>query len=96
MADLTAEILLKLRSGQCTVEEAQQQLAQLKIGTKAAGPTYKVSPKGGISFYGIRKLPITLYLEELQQIMKMANTPEFQRFIDEHKSELSTKEKKKF
>jgi hypothetical protein len=28
--------------------------------------------------------------------MKMANTPEFQRFIDEHKSELSTKEKKKF
>ena len=32
--------------------------------------TYKVSPKGAISFYGMRRMPITLYREELDQLIK--------------------------
>lgn len=89
MADLTAEILQKVKTGQLTIEEAQHQLKT----THKSEPYYKVSPKGAISFYGIRRLPVTLYLEELQQIMAMVNCSEFQQFITEHKTELNFKKK---
>jgi hypothetical protein len=39
--------------------------------------TYKRSTKGCISFYGLRKLPISLYPQELAAILKVAQTPEF-------------------
>lgn len=87
------QILQDLKEGKCTVEYAQDQLSKLKIAeTKRL--TYKVSPKGAISFYGIRKMPITLYDEELHQIVETVGTPEFQRFVTENRSSLSSKVKK--
>lgn len=90
----STQILEDLKSGKCSIEEAQEKLSQLKL-TELRSVTYKVSPKGGISFYGIRKMPITLYSSELDQIVAIANSEEFKRFVVDNKSRLSTKEKTK-
>lgn len=48
--------------------------------------TYKVSEKGAISFYGIRKLPITLYKLELDDIIDIMETEEFKSFLKDNQS----------
>lgn len=46
----------------------------------------KVSQKGGVSLYGIRRFPITFYLEEWRKILDMGD--EIRAFLSEHESEL--------
>ena len=53
--------------------------------------TYKVSEKGAISFYGIRRMPITLYLDELNVILETTATEEFKTFISVNDKKLSHK-----
>jgi hypothetical protein len=91
MAD-TTQILEDLKNGKVSVEDAQKLILKLKI-SEAKKVTYKVSPKGCIAFYGIRKLPISLYKGELDQIVDIANGEEFKQFIIDNKDRLSTKEK---
>lgn len=86
---MSTQILEDLKNGKCTIEEAQLKLSQLKKEV-----TYKISPKGCISFYGIRRLPITVYLGELNQIMSVANSDEFKKFVTENMEKISIKEKK--
>ena len=87
------QILEDLKSGKYSVDEAQTLLAQLKM-KDLKKLTYKVSTKGAISFYGLRRMPITLYAEELHQIVEAANSPEFKTFLTENHAKLSTKEEK--
>jgi hypothetical protein len=89
----TKEILELLKSGQISLEEAQTKLSAATAETKKS-VQYKVSQKGAISFYGIRKLPITLYINELNEIINIADTQEFKNFITENQSELSSKKTK--
>ncbi len=49
----------------------------------------KVAAKGGVSLYGIRRCPITFYLEEWNRILGMSD--EIRAFLREHESELSKK-----
>jgi len=91
MAEST-KILEDVKSGKCTIEEAQELLSQMKL-KQIKKVSYKVSPKGAISFYGIRRLPITLYLEEINQILPLINSAEFKQFLTDNKDKLSTKEK---
>jgi hypothetical protein len=86
------EILELVKSGSLSVSDAQEKLARLKLADLKK-VTYKISPKGAISFYGIRRMPITLYNEELKQIMDIANTSEFNDFISQNSNKLSSKEK---
>lgn len=72
------EILQKLASGQITTEEANKQLTLLQSKTEVH---YKVSPKGGISFYGLRRFPITVYKDELDKILEACSSPEFKDFL---------------
>jgi hypothetical protein len=89
----TAETILEsVKSGTLSISEAQEQLAKLKLADRKK-VTYKVSVKGAISFYGIRKMPITLYLDELRQIMELANADEFEQFVSLNADKLSSKEK---
>ncbi len=53
------------------------------------GVYLKVSAKGGVSLYGIRRFPITFYLEEWNRILGMSD--EIRAFLREHESELSKK-----
>lgn len=88
------QILESVKDGKCSIEEAQEGLAKLKLG-ELKTPTYKVSPKGAISFYNIRRLPISLYQSELDQIVAIANSDAFKQFVIDNKGILSTKEKTK-
>jgi hypothetical protein len=50
----------------------------------------KVSAKGGVSLYGIRRFPITFYLEEWNRILDMSG--EIRAFISDHEGELARKD----
>lgn len=89
MASAT-QILEDLKSGKYTVDQAQELLAKLKL-SDLKKVTYKVSQKGAISFYGIRKLPITLYSDEFNQLFSIGNSDEFKQFVVDNKDQLSVK-----
>lgn len=46
----------------------------------------KVSEKGGVSVYGIRRFPITFYADEWDTLLGMSD--EIKRFIQENESSL--------
>jgi len=46
----------------------------------------KVSEKGGVSLYGIRRFPVTFYADEWGTIL--GQTDEIRKFIREHEGEL--------
>ena len=69
-------------------EQAEAQLAAEKA--KQARAVYlKVSEKGGASLYGIRRFPITFYVEEWNRILDME--PEIRSFLKAHDDELTRK-----
>jgi hypothetical protein len=49
-----------------------------------------VSPKGGISVYGMGKYPVTLYKEQWLRLLNMSD--EIRAFIAENEGKLKTKE----
>lgn len=86
------EIFDLVQQGKMTAAEAKEKAKAVKAkGEKEV--TYKVAPKGGISFYGLRRMPITLYSEELEKIIKTTQTAEFKKFLIDNVENLSTKEK---
>jgi hypothetical protein len=76
-------------------EDLKKQIDELKAQLDAEkakgkkGVYLKVSNKGGASLYGIRRFPITFYLEEWTRILDMED--EIRRFLSEHEAELSKK-----
>jgi hypothetical protein len=49
-----------------------------------------VSPKGGISVYGMGKYPVTLYKEQWLRLLNMSD--EIRAFIAQNETKLKTKE----
>jgi hypothetical protein len=76
-------------------DDLQAELARLKAENEALkakekrGTYLKVSEKGGVSLYGMRRFPITFYREEWDRILGMAD--EIRAFIVQHASRLKTK-----
>jgi len=60
-------------------------------GRAAKGMTLKVSEKGALSVYGLGRFPVTLYKEQWEKLLTMDK--DIRAFIEEHGSELKTKEK---
>jgi hypothetical protein len=57
----------------------------------ARGQTYlKVSEKGGLSVYGMGRFPVTLYREQWEKLLSMAD--EIRNFIRENDHSLKKKE----
>jgi len=83
-----ADITEKIASGTISAVDGSKQIADLINSKKLQ---YKVSPKGAISFYGLRKMPITLYLEELEKIRQVSGESEFQEFLKVNDRLLSKK-----
>ena len=78
----------KLEESEKQKEEAEAQLVAEKA--KQTRAVYlKVSEKGGASLYGIRRFPITFYVEEWNRILDME--PEIRSFLKAHADELTTK-----
>lgn len=79
-----------------TPEELQAEIERLKKeneGLKARGSkgvSLKVSEKGGVSVYGLGRFPVTLYKEQWQKLLDMAE--DIRGFIKENESRLKAKE----
>jgi hypothetical protein len=76
-----AHILSQLAAGKLTQEQA---LAQLKTAPKSnGGPlSCKQSEKGGLSVYGLQRMPVTLYAEQWERLLGFADT--IREFIKDH------------
>ena len=72
---------------------AEQRIAELEAQLAAEKSkntkklSYKVSEKGAISFYGLRRFPITIYPTELFAILDREQ--ELREFVEENKDKLS-------
>ncbi|MBX5484520.1 MAG: hypothetical protein IRZ16_22080 [Myxococcaceae bacterium] len=54
------------------------------------GISLKVSEKGGVSVYGLGRFPVTLYKEQWQKLLDMAD--DIRAFIRENEAKLKAKE----
>jgi hypothetical protein len=70
------------------LERLRAENEALKKGV-ARGISLKVSPKGGLSVYGMGRFPITLYQEQWLKLLDMGS--EIRGFIDANKSQLKAK-----
>lgn len=64
--------------------------AALKKGTKPGGISFKVSEKGAVSVYGMGRFPVTLYLEQWEQLLSRAD--DLREFIETNRHQLKKKE----
>jgi hypothetical protein len=71
------------------IAELEGQLESEKAKQKK-GTYLKVSQKGAVSLYGIRRFPVTFYQEEWDRILGMAD--DIRSFIGEHEGELTRKD----
>jgi hypothetical protein len=76
-------------------ESQQDELERLRAEVEALKANQKkslrlqVSAKGGVSLYGIRRFPVTFYLEEWERILGMAD--EIRDFMAENQANLKRK-----
>lgn len=57
---------------------------------RSSSVSLKVSEKGAVSVYGLGRFPVTLYQEQWQKLLGMAD--EIKTFIEENKASLKVKE----
>ena len=67
------------------LERLRQENEALKTGS-SKGLRLQVSAKGGVSLYGIRRFPVTFYLEEWETILGMAD--EIRSFLEKNQASL--------
>jgi hypothetical protein len=76
-------------------EDLRAELERLRAeneALKTKGPrglSLRVSEKGGVSLYGIRRFPVTFYVDEWEKILGMAD--EIRRFSEENAAQLKRK-----
>jgi len=81
-----------------TPEELQAELERLRaeneaLKARAEEPRrvyLQVSAKGGVSLYGLGRFPVTLYLEQWETVLNMAD--EIRAFLKTNASKLKRKE----
>lgn len=77
-------------------EDIQAELARLRAENEALkqkrsnSVSIKVSEKGAVSVYGLGRFPVTLYQEQWQKLLAMAD--QIKEFIEENRSKLKVKE----
>lgn len=77
-------------------EDVQAELARLRAENEALkqkrsnSVSIKVSEKGAVSVYGLGRFPVTLYQEQWQKLLAMAD--QIKEFIEENRSKLKVKE----
>jgi len=78
-----------------TEQEMVARIAELekKLLNKGSSMRLKVSEKGGVSFYGVGRFPVTLYASQWQIIFD--NVEVIKAFITENHALLSVKESEK-
>jgi hypothetical protein len=72
------------------LERLRAENESLKVQRRGSPTSMKVSEKGAVSVYGLGRFPVTLYQEQWQKLLGMAD--EIKAFIAENKEKLKTKE----
>jgi hypothetical protein len=70
------------------LERLKAENEQLKA-QRGRSVSLKVSEKGGVSVYGLGRFPVTLYKEQWQKLLAMAD--DIRAFLKEHDAELKAK-----
>lgn len=78
MTDSDVAELERLRAENTVLKQSQGRAMSLKV-----------SPKGGVSVYGLGRFPLTLYKEQWLKLFGMMD--EIRDFIGVHEAELKTK-----
>jgi hypothetical protein len=78
-----------------TKEELLARIAELEkqASRKRGTLEFKVSEKGGVSVYGLGRLPVTLYFEQWVRLLDCADG--LRTFLDENKGKLKLKGQEK-
>lgn len=71
------------------IERLRRENEALKQRGAPRGVSLKVSQKGAVSLYGLGRFPVTLYKEQWERVLEMAD--EIRAFLREHDSELKKK-----
>ena len=71
------------------VERLKAENTRLKQ-TSVRGTSIRVSEKGGVSVYGLGRFPVTLYQEQWNKLLDMAD--DLRAFIRDHHGELKVKD----
>ena len=77
---------------QAEIARLQAENAALRTSAKSQTLSLRVSDKGGVSVYGLGKFPITLYLEQWEKLLALAD--HIREFIKVNRHLLKTKESK--
>ncbi len=72
------------------IERLKAENEALKSKKSGGTLTMKVSEKGALSVYGMGRFPVTLYKEQWNKLLSIAD--ELKSFIKEHDSKLKTKD----
>jgi len=70
------------------IEELEAQIAGMKQKKKTI--TFKVTPKGCVGIYGVRRMPISLYPQEIEMILDRLD--DLKQFIKDNQTTLTYKE----
>jgi hypothetical protein len=82
-------------SDQQNENQMREELERLRLENEALkarsrrGITLKVSEKGGVSVYGLGRFPVTLYKEQWNKLLDLAE--DIRAFIRENDAQLKTK-----
>jgi len=88
----TQEILSKVATGEIQPGEAATLIAAINGNGKSNGQlTYKVSPKGAMSVYGMGRFPVTLYCEQWERLDNEQERKRRAEFIKSNAKQLTRK-----
>lgn len=71
------------------IERLRAENEALKKSSSGRSVHLKVSQKGAVSLYGLGRFPVTLYKEQWERVLEMAD--EIRAFLIEHDAELKKK-----
>jgi len=91
-----ADVLQLIATGDLSTVDGLKLIEEIDGKEKGKQITWKLSPKGAVSFYGLRRMPITLYIQELEKVLDVvcADTTyseEFGEFVEENEAKFSRK-----
>jgi hypothetical protein len=75
-------------------DEERAELERLRaeneaLRSRGRGLSLKISEKGAVSLYGLRRFPVTFYADEWEKVLGMAE--EIRRFVGENEDRLKRK-----
>lgn len=96
MDDNTTQLLQQLKAGTISLDECDK---QIRAKESKSSINLKVTPKGCIGIYGIRRMPISLYQQELEKVFSYflkdgwSYSDDALKFIESNNDKLKKKDK---